>query len=243
MKLRASIDDVCCLHPEDRDAMFGLMEQNYANMRRSRFDADLGTKPLVILVRSSEGRLVGFSTQKVLEAEVDGELVHALYSGDTVIDRRYWGDSALAHTWGNFALELIERQLPGRLVWFLTSKGFRTYRYLPLFFHEFFPRPSVETPAWESAVIDALGSSVGRKRYDPSRKIIRAYDDGDFVRPAIASPGGRPDTDPYVRFFVDHNPGFAQGDELCCLAPLTRKNFTRAAYRVINTRSMPLSTS
>ena len=39
--------------------------------------------------------------------------------------------------------------------------------------------------------------------------------------------------DPHVAFFVRRNPGHARGDELCCLAPLTRANFTPAAYRVI----------
>ena len=37
-----------------------------------------------------------------------------------------------------------------------------------------------------------------------------------------------------VRFFGGRNPGHARGDELCCLAPLTRTNFTEAAFRVIN---------
>jgi hypothetical protein len=217
------------------------MELSYANMRRRRFDADLNAKPWVILVRSADDRLVGFSTQTLLEVDVGGERVHALYSGDTVIDREHWGDPALAHAWGNFALALIARQRSGLLFWFLTSKGFRTYRYLPLFFREFFPRPSTRTPDWENIVIDALGGSVGRERYDPSRKIIRAKGDGDFVRPAIATPGLRSGTDPHVRFFMDRNPGYARGDELCCLASLTRENFTRAAYRVIHSRSVPAS--
>ena len=52
--------------------------------------------------------------------------------------------------------------------------------------------------------------------------------------------------DPQVRFFVRSNPGHERGDELCCLAPLGRANFTRAAYRVIGPepallRSTPMS--
>jgi hypothetical protein len=45
--------------------------------------------------------------------------------------------------------------------------------------------------------------------------------------------------DPHVRFFAERNPGHASGDELCCIAPLTRENFTPAAYRVIG--STPVS--
>jgi hypothetical protein len=39
--------------------------------------------------------------------------------------------------------------------------------------------------------------------------------------------------DPHVRFFVERNPEHAMGDELCCIAPLTGDNFTKAARRVI----------
>jgi hypothetical protein len=39
--------------------------------------------------------------------------------------------------------------------------------------------------------------------------------------------------DPHVRCFARRNPRWSLGDELCCLAPLTRENFTRAAWRVI----------
>ena len=41
--------------------------------------------------------------------------------------------------------------------------------------------------------------------------------------------------DPHVRYFAELNPGHARGDELCCIAPLTRENFTLAAQRVIGT--------
>jgi hypothetical protein len=240
MKLRGTLEDVGSLSGSDRDAMFQLMQRSYANMRRDRFDLDLNAKQWVILVRSPEShRLVGFSTQMMLEARLGSELVRALYSGDTVMDRDHWGDPTLPHVWGNFALQLIDPQV-GPLFWFLTSKGFRTYRYLPLFFRSYFPRPHTATPAWEQSLIDALGARIGHEWYDPGRQIIRACPGKDFVRSEIAEPGMRLNTDPHIRFFVERNPGFAQGDELCCLAPLTRENFTRAAYRVIEAQSASL---
>ena len=42
--------------------------------------------------------------------------------------------------------------------------------------------------------------------------------------------------DPHVRYFVDRNPNFLAGDELCCLAPLTVDNFSRTARRLIESR-------
>jgi hypothetical protein len=241
LKLRSDAIEVCRIGTEDRDVMFRLMEQNYCNMRRDRFDADLDSKRWVIQVRCPDTlRLVGFSTQVVLESQIDGRRVRALYSGDTVMDRDYWGDPALAHAWGNFALELADRNQDGELYWFLTSKGFRTYRYLPLFFHTYYPLQESPTPPWERSIIDVFGRLIGRETYDPRRMIIRAGPHKDFVRGDIADPGMRLSTDRHIRFFVECNPGFGIGDELCCLAPLSRANFTRAAHRVILARIQPL---
>jgi hypothetical protein len=242
MKLRGSVCDVSRLTSSERDEMFHVMESNYENMVRTRFDRDLAAKSWVILVHTAESqRLVGFSTQVILNVDVGGERAQALYSGDTVVSREQWGDPALASAWGNFALRLIDRIGDKPLYWFLTSKGFRTYRYLPLFFRSYFPRSGESTPSLESSIIDALGQQVGGDSYDASRQIIRATRQKDYVKPEFSEPGARSMTDPHVRFFVEHNPGFDRGDELCCLARLSRENFTRAARRVIEAQRQPLT--
>jgi hypothetical protein len=222
--------------------MFRLMTQNYVNVRRQQFETDLDTKSWVILVHLPSSRsIVGFSTQVILQEQIAGDPIRALYSGDTVVDREHWGDPALAHAWGNFALQLMDRYSDRPLYWFLTSKGFRTYRYLPLFFRNYLPRPGISGAPLEQVLVDVLGSKFGGTNYDPAGKIIRAIADKEFVRPDLGQPGTRCRTDPHVRFFVERNPGFHRGDELCCLAPLTRDNFTRAAYRVIENRTQSVS--
>jgi hypothetical protein len=244
MKLRSVVHDVASLRPGDRDAMFSLMEKAYANMQRSRFDVDLNAKQSAIIVRRPDNDcIVGFSTQALLELRVGETRVSALYSGDTVVDRSNWGDPALAHAWGNFALELIDRHCEGQghLHWFLTSKGFRTYHYLPLFFRHYFPRRDVITPSTEKSIIDALGDRIGGDRYDAERGIIHADGQSDFVRPEIAGLTAQRKVKPHAHFFTDRNPHFARGDELCCLAKLSRENFTRAAYRVIRLPRVPVS--
>jgi hypothetical protein len=242
MKLYSSVIDIADLTGSDRDTMFALMETNYANMRRDRFDTDLDAKQWVIVIRSPQtNRIVGFSTQVLLTDRVHHQIVHALYSGDTIVDREHWGDPALASAWGNFALALIERHPATPLYWFLTSKGFRTYRYLPLFFHTFFPRRRMPTPAWERAMVDCLGTRLGGSSYDVVRQLIVASPGKDFARPESVEPGQRVRTDPHVRFFIERNPNYHRGDELCCLAPLTRENFTRAAYRVMSAQSSALT--
>jgi hypothetical protein len=218
--------------------MFGLMDRTYANLRREAFEADLLAKRWVIQVHDPvTEQLAGFSTQVLLSIEVEGRPVRALFSGDTVVDRQHWGDIALAHAWGRFALGLIENDGTELLYWFLTSKGFRTYKYLPLFFHEWHPRFGSLMPSWERAVTDALGKLVAPQWYDARSQIITAAPGKDRVRPEIADPQARSRVDEHIRFFIDRNPRFERGDELCCLAPLAKANFTPAAYRVIRSLS------
>jgi hypothetical protein len=235
MKLLSSIVNVERLSCADRQAMFDLMQECYANIRWDTFMADLQAKWVVIQVHEPEhGKLVGFSTQVMLHVEINRKPVHALFSGDTVVQPAYWGDPALAHQWGRFTLQLIDQYEARDLYWFLTSKGFRTYRYLPLFFREYYPATGRLLPDHEADVVDILGRLIGGDRYDPACRVIRATAAKDYVRDGVSEPGLRPQSDPHVQFFIEQNPRYARGDELCCLAPLSHENFTRAAYRVIN---------
>src|SRR4029079_14935139 len=123
MKLHGKLVSVEQVSRRDRDWRCALIECDDHNVRRSEFEADLNAKHWVIQLRSRvTDRLVGFSTQVLLRVEVAGVPVQALYSGDTIVDRQHWGDPALAHVWGNFSLQLIERYKQQPLVWFLTSK-------------------------------------------------------------------------------------------------------------------------
>ena len=235
MRLLSSVVEAGDLTAADRGEMFALMQRCYENVRRDCFEEDLNRKWMVIALHEPvNGRLVGFSTQVVLKMDVNGSTVQALFSGDTVVEPENWGDTALAHEWGQFAVRLIDELDSNDLYWFLTSKGFRTYRYLPLFFREFWPRSNGKCDARIQGIIDSLGHLVGGRRYNTKRGVIHSSHDQYFVRRAVGEPGMRAQRNPHVNFFLELNPGSDQGDELCCLAPLTRENFTRAAYRMIN---------
>jgi hypothetical protein len=129
------------------------------------------------------------------------------------------------------ALELINRFPRGSLYWFLISKGYKTYRYLPLFFREYYPRHATPTPPWAKSVIDVLGRQKYPRAYDPTAGIIRAGSTACRLRRHVAAVTFAKLRDPAVSFFVETNPGHELGDELCCIAPLTRENFSNAAVR------------
>ena len=217
-----------------RDEMYQLMMRHYEHVRRDSFDADLDEKDWVLEISETEtGALCGFSTQMLLHAELDGEQLTALYSGDTIVDPIYRHRNPLAGLWGRLALELIDRFRGETLYWFLISKGYKTYRFLPVFFHDFQPRCDRPMPIECRRLIDAFAERRFGDAYDKRRQILPAQGEACRLRPGAAELTKERMADPHVAFFASRNPGHAAGDELCCVAPLTQENFTPAAWKVI----------
>jgi hypothetical protein len=188
---------------------------------------------VIQILDSASGDMRGFSTQMLLTTQVDGRPVKALFSGDTIIDKAHWGDPALSRAWGRFALSLIDQHDNCELYWFLISQGYKTYRFLPLFFHEFYPRFDRPTPDWAAEILTTLAAQKFPRDFCRQAGVVRANAVQYRLRERVADLTPARLRDRHVRFFAERNLGHAGGDELCCLAPLTRGNFTAAAHRVI----------
>lgn len=239
MKLHGKLVPRAQITPPERAAMFELMQQYYAAVNPDTFNVDLQEKDWVIMLFEPQtGKLCGFSTQMLISLPMEEQIVTVLFSGDTIIAREYWGDVALSHVWGNLVWSLIDRYPPNTLYWFLISKGYKTYRFLPVFFKEFYPRYDCPTPAWARHLIDRLGQHKFPHAYDAAAGLIRAYPGKDYLLHGIADITPERLQDPHIRFFLTQNPQHDLGEELCCIAPLTQENFTPAGIRVIKARSI-----
>ncbi len=214
--------------------MFALMQRYYDNIDRAAFELDFREKDVAIVARDpGDGSVCGFSTQMVYAQQVGSETVRVLFSGDTIIDHRFWGNNPLAQLWGRLALSLIDRYPDEQLYWFLISKGYKTYRFLPVFFREFYPRFDQSTPERAGRLISAFASARFGKQYCESTGILTASEQAYRLRRTVADVTCNRLRDPHVAFFDRVNPGHLRGDELCCIAPLSRENFCRSAFHVI----------
>jgi hypothetical protein len=212
--------------------MFGLFARHYEHVDRRRFEADLADKDYVILLREAEGgTLRGFSTQQVLRVHARGVPVAAIFSGDTIIDPAFWGEQELVRAWGRFAGALHAETRPATLFWFLISKGYRTYLYLPLFFDRYFPRQDAPTPPFEQDVLDALAGAKFAGYYRRASGLVEFPDRRGNLTPELAAVPPARLRDPRVRFFLERNPDHARGTELCCLAEISRTNMRSGAGR------------
>ncbi|HXE71157.1 MAG TPA: hypothetical protein VNO81_00725 [Candidatus Nitrosotenuis sp.] len=212
----------------ERRGMYALLQEYFLGVTWERFQADLEEKEWVVLLRCGP-QIVGFSTLMRLRL---GDL-WAFFSGDTIVDRRHRAESELPRAWARHVFHLLDRLGPGKEVWwFLLCAGYKTYRFLPVFFREFYPCPQGDWPEPLRLLRDRLGRARYPQEYDAQAGIVR-FGHPTPLRPGVAelTPGRL--RDPHVACFVQANPGHARGDELCCLARLSRDNLTPLGRRML----------
>jgi hypothetical protein len=231
------------LSRSDRDQMYRLLDAYFENTSPLQFERDLAEKDTVILLRSSEeDRIVGFSTLMKVPATVEGRRVVGFFSGDTIIAREHWGSPLLGRLWLRTVFAEADR-IRGRspdilFYWFLISSGYKTWRYLPIFFRNYAPHPERAAALFDRQVLETLAAMKFGSEYDAAAGVVR-FRHATPLRPGVAevTPGRL--RDPQVNFFIRMNPAHALGDELVCLAALSRDNLTRAGERLLATGGKP----
>lgn len=228
--ISATIRPVAQLDQAERDAMCDLHSRHYANVSPPRFAADLAAKQWVIELRDRTARLLGFSTLRIDPFPYRGRRLRIVFSGDTIVHPEARNSPALAASFGVFFTQF--QQDGDELYWLLICKGHRTYRFLPVFFHRFFPRAREEDDSLRP-LRDAIAQDRFGTLFDPLRGVLDLRGERDRLRPEDTRVPDAQLRNPHVRFFLAANPGYVQGDELVCLAPLAPWNLRPAARRVI----------
>jgi len=223
------------LSAEQRNKMFELLAQHFNGVTRAQFERDLAEKNWVILLTRGE-RLVGFSTLLAYESVFDGQTVSVIYSGDTIVAPEAWGTTALSRAWIACVRQLREHYPRGKYYWLLLTSGFRTYRFLPVFWREFYPRFDVATPVNQKNLLDQLACERFGEQYNSEKGIVRFKQPQKLRSGLDIVPAGR-STDFHVAFFLNKNPSHVLGDELVCLTELADENLTPAGKRMIQTRT------
>jgi hypothetical protein len=220
------------LTAEEREAMRALLETYFDGVSPEQFARDLEEKDWVLRV-FVVGSLAGFSTLAVETVALeDGGRVNVLYSGDTIMAPDAWGSPVLARGWIRMVRRVRAGLQEGPCYWLLLSSGFRTYRFLPVFWREFWPRAGMATPRAAGALRDELARKRFGAAYDAASGVVRLGAPQRLRERLAEVPEGRA-RDAHVAFFLAANPGHAAGDELVCLTELSDENLSAAGRRVV----------
>jgi hypothetical protein len=231
--IHSRIVSVAQIEPAEVRDMYEIFARHYDCVSLEQFLMDLSEKDCVLILRNANDAICGFSTQKVFRVTVGGTPVRAVFSGDTIVDRAYWGEQELGRCWCRYVSSVYWEEPDVPLYWFLISKGYRTYLYLPLFFESFYPNCEAPTPTFEQRVLDTLAAAKFRDHYRPQSGVIEFEQSQGQLKPHLAEISGRRRRDLHVQFFLKRNPRYASGHELACLAEISPSNMKLFAGRIL----------
>ena len=216
------------------NGMFCLFDEYFQNATYSKFQRDLHNKDWVILLRDQNDILQGFSTFALYATEFAGQMISVVCSGDTIVRPAYWGTPELPRSWIQNVLRL-SGDMPRPLYWLLISSGYKTYRFLSVFYREFYPRYDADTPSSVQELVNTIATHRFEADYCPLAGIVRFQSGNTPLRHGIAELTDERLQDAHVSYFVAKNPNHGEGDELVCLTRVDRDNFTAAGRRMIRT--------
>lgn len=233
-ELDYKIETVDALDDGMIDDMFALYSRYFDATSEQLFRSDLANKQYVIVLYDQHDTVQGFSTAVVTEHRFEGRLLRELFSGDTIVDERYWGQQSLIGAFLRLSgsVKAADPKVP--LYWFLMVKGHRTYRYLRAFYKVFYPAHDRETPPEQKALMDMLARRRFGDAFDGDRGVVSFPTSHGHLKTSWADIPEKDRRRPDVIFFLERNPGYVHGDELVCLTEVSSTNLRPMANRLFS---------
>lgn len=216
---------------QDFEVMYSIFDEYYRGIDKEGFKSDLQEKDYLLLLLDEEEKIHGFTGVEVLDLEHENEQVRVLYSGDTIIEKEFWGEQTLPYEWCKLSGRIKSEQPETPLYWFLIAGGDRTYRFLHVFSDEYYPSPDGRSDELKRLLEHVAKDKFGEK-FDKTEGVIHMTGDHAYhLKKKYAQLDERVDRNKYSQFFLENNPGYRDGDELCCIVELTEDNMKSIALR------------
>lgn len=218
----AEIREITDLKPFEYERLYHIFSKYYDGHSKEQFLKDLFEKNHIILLRAKSDRtLQGFSTLLKMTIKTDQGSAIGIFSGDTILEKEYWGDSALGKAFLKYLwLEKI-KNLQTPLYWFLISKGYKTYLLMANNFSTHYPRYEMKTPSQFQKLINDFYRQRYPLEFDPMTCWIRPNKNLCRLKEKVADITASERTSPRIAFFEKSNPHWQEGYELACLAEMT----------------------
>lgn len=230
MRVKSAILQVNELTAATQSAMLCLMQEHYQNIEPLQFEKDLKKKDQVILLTAG-GKLCGFSTQVLHEHIFRGTMYQILFSGDTIVHSQHRNSLSLPIAGGKMMLEILNKGKGKPLYWLLTSKGYRTYKFLPLFFKEYYPGHHNMHNEFEKLLIEDFCIKYFREKFDRKNWLIKANKNSQHLNYRDGKITEAQRKNPDIAFFEKRNPGYLRGDELVCFAAFNQDNIKPSLWK------------
>jgi hypothetical protein len=233
-KIEGTIVKINQLKEEQIVSMWSVFAKYYDSIDEQAFRKDLAAKTYIILiVEKSSKTIKGFSTVQIMDHLINRKKCQIIYSGDTVIEKEYWGTKDLQTTFSKllFLTKLKKPLTP--TYWFLISKGYKTYLLLAKNIKVHWPNVEKETPTYENQLLNDLCKNKFTDSWRPELGVLKFKNCLGKLKGEVAPVTDLELKEPLINFFVSKNPGHIDGDELCCLGNINLETITHLVKKNI----------
>ncbi len=205
----------------DIKQMYDLYAAYYENTSLDIFLNDLSKKTgAIMVVRKADGKVVGFSTQQVLELDIHGKKVRGVFSGDTIVEPRYWGNNKLGVVFYRFLIREKFRRPWVPFYWFLISKGYKTYMLMVNNCYKYYPNVA-GNKADHIEITKAYCNQLFPEYFDDKSMLldfgeqyVRLKETVAEITPELAA------ANEHIAYFEKMNPSWRRGTEMPCLGSI-----------------------
>jgi hypothetical protein len=202
--------------------MHKVFIQYYHNATLNNFVTDMGKKTGVIILQEKQSKkIVGFSTWTELDIMQKGERCIGIFSGDTVVEKQYWGNKELHKVFAKQVAKTKIKNPRTPVFWLLISKGYKTYLLLTNNFPKHYPSHEKNNIKLE-AIVDEYCQQLYPEAYDRENRLLDFGDDYQYLKEDVAEITPEMTAEnPDIRHFTKLNPSWQQGTELPCAGEIS----------------------
>jgi hypothetical protein len=215
---KSSVKKITALSAVEAYEMHQVFLKYYNNADLETFLKDISKKQYVLLIKDRQSNtIVGFSTIALMNLTYKGKKVLGLFSGDTILEKEYWGSRRWQLTWGLFCLKLKLQNFRTPFFWLLISKGYKTYMLMANNFINYYPRIDKEDEAL-ARVVDSYCDQLYPDFYVQCQRVLDFGEQYQNLQSHVAEIcDDLRESQPKIRFFEERNPDWRRGTELPCV--------------------------
>lgn len=220
------------------DELYAVQAEIFGGVSREEFARYVvdskAERTCLQLHRDEGGRLVGYLALHLYERVVSGRL-SAVFRAETGVLRAFRGQRAGGMLVVREALRYRARHLLRPMYMLSSLVHPSSYALLARFYDQTWPQPMRQTPAEVEALAAQMADEFGLRAVREDRPLVRKV--GWRTRDTRADRVyWNTHTSPYVRHFLQLNPGYGEGDGLLTLLVGSNTAVLRALGRLVTDR-------
>jgi hypothetical protein len=206
----------------DIKQMHRVFVKYYYNADYTTFCKDIKKKEgAIILKRVDDDGIVGFSTIALIDNKINGKRRIGVFSGDTVIEKEFWGTPKLQTAFLSFIFKTRIKYPTASLYWFLISKGYKTYLLMANNWPSYYPRYDKINDQKRQAIIKSFSNQLFNGYFDESTCLLKFGNNYQKLKEDVAEiTEEMKEKFPKIAFFEKINPSWREGTELPCIGDI-----------------------